>query len=114
MDIPAVFVLRRGLEEAAPRAAAHMRASTEATSASPSVARRTDRIKSASRRRRSGITGQGSLPCYLACSIHIKDKVAAPLPIPDTPDGIVRPPRGLAVLLQERAKCFQAGTVYAR
>jgi hypothetical protein len=58
--------------------------------------------------------GQRSLPCCLACGIHIKDDVAATLPIPDTTDGFVRPPRGLAGLLEERAKRFQARTVYAR
>src|SRR5258708_4753452 len=59
-------------------------------------------------------TGQCPLSCCLACGIDIKDDVAASLPIPDTPDGFVRPPLGKAVLLKERAKRFQAGTVYTR
>jgi hypothetical protein len=58
--------------------------------------------------------GQRSLSCCLACGIHIKDDVAATLPIPDTTDGFVRPPLGKAGLLEERAKRFQARTVYAR
>src|SRR6266566_88813 len=81
---------------------------------SPGVAWRTDRIKSAARGRQSGITGQRSRPGCLACGIHIKDEVAVPLPIPDTTDGIVRPPLGKAGLLEKRAKRFQARTVYAR
>jgi hypothetical protein len=43
--------------------------------------------------------GQCSLPCCLACGIYIKDDVAPTLPIPDTTDGIVRPPLGKAGLL---------------
>src|SRR5436305_1167428 len=89
------------------RACAH-----DLPSLSPSVAWRTNRIKSASRGRQVRITGQCSLSCCLACGIDIKDDVAAPLPTPDTTDGFVRPPLGKAVSLKERAKGFQAGTVY--
>src|SRR5436190_259271 len=63
---------------------------------SPGVAGRTDRIKSASRGRQSGIT----------------DQVAVSLPIPDPTKGLVGPPLGKAVLLEERAERFQAGTIH--
>src|SRR5689334_1117259 len=81
---------------------------------SPGVAWCTDRIESASRGRQRWIRGQGSLPCCLACGIHIKDDGVATLPIPNPTDRLRGPPRSLAVLLEELAKGFQAGTVDAR
>jgi hypothetical protein len=49
----------------------------------------------------------------LTGGIDVKDDVATPLPIPDPTDGIVRPPLSKTVLLEEGAKRFQAGAIYA-
>jgi hypothetical protein len=42
-----------------------------------------------------------------------KTSVSASLPIPNTTNGIVHPSLGKALLLEERAKRFQTGRVYA-
>ena len=51
------------------------------------------------------------MPCGLARRIDIKDDVAATLSIEDAANGFRGPAFGKAVLLEERAERFQAGTI---
>ena len=76
------------------------------TPLAPSIARRTDGIKSASCCRQRRIARQRALPCGLTRRIDVKDHVAPTLAVEDPANGLRGPPTGLALLLEERAEGF--------
>jgi len=56
------------------------------------VARGTERIQAATRRRKRWITGQCPLTCGFTGTINIEDQIAASSPIPDSTDRVRGPP----------------------
>src|SRR5258708_4575458 len=76
------------------------------TPLAPSIARRTDGIKSASCCRQRRIARQRALPCCLTRRIDVKDHVAPTLAVEDPANCFRGPPICKALLLEERAEGF--------
>jgi hypothetical protein len=78
---------------------------------SSGIARCADSFELPFRRRKCRVAGQSRLSWRLPGGIDIKDEVATPLPVEDAATRFGDPPRGLAVLLGESPRGFDARTI---